>query len=188
MKKLSLCALAVIAAAITTPALAATVTGTAVNGSVRITGNVAPKCSFTTSSQTITISSDMSDSSGVYNHALDNQTATLVGFCNGAGSTIQVTSYPVVNTVTAPTGFVNRIDYTASATAYNGATAANATPANDASTANSGTSGGTPGTAQTTGLFSGNVVVTLSGSSTGTGLMVAGTYNGLVDVTLTPST
>jgi hypothetical protein len=67
------------------------------------------------------------------------------------------------------------VDYTATAVA-------NSSSASDSSlTAGSGTS-------STVGLFTGNIVVTLSGaSSPNNGLMVAGGYTGNVVVTLTPT-
>ena len=86
-----------------------------------------------------------------------------------------VTTTQLTTGTGAPTGFDNRVDYTATAVA------------NSASASDSSLTAGA-GTASTVGLFTGNIVVTLSGaSSPSNGLMVAGGYTGNVVVTLTPT-
>jgi len=86
-----------------------------------------------------------------------------------------VTTTQLTTGTAAPTGFDNRVDYTATA-------AANSASASDSSLV---AGAGTP---STVGLFTGNILVTLSAASSPTsGLMVAGGYGGNVVVTLAPS-
>jgi hypothetical protein len=74
-------------------------------------------------------------------------------------------------------GFARRIDFTATA-------AANGKEATDSSLVSSPGAG----TAIPVGMFSGDVVVTLSSASApNNGLLVAGDYSGQVVVTLTPN-
>ena len=155
------------------PAVAQTVTGT-----VFVNGSVAPKCQFTTPSQTIPLG-EMAGTDGRLSAAVVNgQTRTLVGWCNATASTMSVEAQPLVNTSfapAAPTGFDKVVNYT-------GTAVANAVPGTDTST----TAGA--GSPVTVGLFTGNIPVTLSAASTPTGgLLVAGNYSGQVLVTLTPA-
>lgn len=162
-------------ALLTSPALAQSATGT-----VGIDGSVAGRCLFTVPNQTISLGELSLPGTGSTAGKLDiskvnGQTATLVGWCNNSAATMTVTTTELTNTALAAPGFDRRVDYTATAVA-------NAVSANDTSL--------TPGAgaAATVGMFTGNVVVTLSGASSPTnGLLVAGTYNGSVVVTLTPA-
>jgi hypothetical protein len=137
---------------------------------------------FTTPNATISLGELALGGSGSTAGKLDvtrvnGQTRTLVGWCNNTAATMTVTSAPLQLTTPVPavTGFDARVDYTATAVA-------NAASASDTSV----TAGA--GTASTVGMFTGNVVVTLSGSSSPTnGLLVAGSYTGNVVVTLTPT-
>jgi hypothetical protein len=86
-----------------------------------------------------------------------------------------VTTTQLTGPTATAAGFDTRIDYTATAVA-------NAISASDSSLVAG------PGTSSTVGLFTGNVVVTLSAASSPTsGLLVAGAYTGNVVVTLTPT-
>lgn len=174
MRKLIL-ASAVLAAATAIPVLAQTTTGT-----VTIDGSVAPRCLFTTSNAVINAGelalSGTGASAGKLDASkLDGQSRTLVGWCNGTASSMSVEALPVVNTTVTsapPAGFDRVVNYTATATA-------NAVNAADSSIV---AGAGSP---STVGLFTGNVTVTLSGSSTpGAGLLVAGAYQGETRVTL----
>jgi len=153
-------------------------------GTVNINGSVADRCLFTTPSATISVGELAQPGSGTNAgrldaSKLDGQTRNLVGWCNGTAATMSVEALPLLNidfTAAAPTGFDRRVDYSAAALA-------NAATATDTSV---GTPGG--GSAVSVGMFTGNVSVTLSGSSSPTsGLLVAGTYQGQVIVTLTPN-
>ena len=78
-------------------------------------------------------------------------------------------------TGTAPSGFTRRIDYTATA------------GANGASAADTSTAAGA-GQASDVGIFTGDVVVTLSSSSApNDAMLIAGAYAGQVLVTLSPN-
>jgi len=157
------------------PALAAAAP-TSVEGTVNIDGSVAARCMFTLPSATISLGEISLSSNGKLDTAkVDGRTATLNGWCNGAASTMTVTTTQLTTTTAATTGFDNRVDYT-------GTAAAGAASASDSSL----TAGA--GAASAVGLYSGDIVVTLSASSTPTnGIMVAGTYTGNVKVTLTPT-
>ena len=174
MRKLIL-ASAVLAAATAPPVLAQTTTGT-----VTIDGSVAPRCLFTTSNAVINAGELALTGTGASAGKLDasklgGQSRTLVGWCNGTASSMSVEALPVVNTTVTsapPAGFDRVVNYTATATA-------NAVNAADSSIV---AGAGSP---STVGLFTGNVTVTLSGSSTpGAGLLIAGAYQGDTRVTL----
>lgn len=175
MSKLILASVA-LAAATAPPALAQSSS----TGTVTIDGSVAPRCLFTTASATIDAgelaTSGTGTSAGKLDASkLDGQTRTLTGWCNGTASSMTVEARPVVNTTVTsapPAGFDRVVNYTATATA-------NAVSASDSSTV---AGAGSPAIVS---LFTGDVTVTLSGSSTpAAGLLVAGTYQGETVVTL----
>ena len=149
-------------------------------GTVDITGSVASRCLFTTSSDIIPLGelalAGSDTAAGKLNSAVvDNQTRTLVGWCNDAASTITVEATELTTSAAAASGFANRIDFTATA------------DANSASAEDSTLVAGA-GTPVSVGMFTGDVVVTLSDSETvGDLLLVAGDYTGSVKVTLAPS-
>jgi len=151
------------------------------SGKVSIDGSVAGRCLFTVPNQTISLGELALSGSDATAGKLDvakvnGKSATLVGWCNNSAATMTVTSTALTNTASAATGFDNRIDYTASAVA-NGAP-----PATDSSVSDGA------GTPRTVGMFTGNVVVSLSAASTpASGLLVAGDYKGNVVVTLAPA-
>lgn len=148
----------------------------AVDGTVDINGSVAGRCMFTVPNKTISLGEISLASNGKLDVAkVNGRNETLTGWCNNTAASMTVTSTALTNGTSAPAGFDNRVDYTA--TADNGSTSAN-----DSSV----TAGA--GAASNVGLFTGNIVVTLSNASSPTnGLMVAGTYTGNVVVTLTPT-
>jgi hypothetical protein len=162
-------------ALLASPALAQSATGT-----VAIDGSVAGRCLFTLPNQTISLGELALAGSGSTAGKLDvskvnGKSATLIGWCNNTAATMSVTTTELTNPATAATGFDKRVDYTATAVA------------NTASASDSSLTAGA-GSAGTVGMFTGNVVVTLSAASTPTsGLLVAGAYTGNVVVTLTPT-
>jgi len=154
-----------------------------VTGTVDIDGSVADRCLFTTDNAVISVGELALGGSGTTAgkldaSKLDGQTRTLIGWCNGTAATMAVEALPLLNTDftgTAPTGFDTRIDFTATADA-------NSVEATDTSVI------GGAGDAVNVGLFTGDIDVTLSSSSSPTGgLLVAGGYVGQVIVTLTPN-
>ena len=149
---------------------------TSVTGTVDINGSVAGRCMFTVPNKTISLGEISLASNGKLDVSkVNGRSETLTGWCNNTAASMTVTSTALTNGTSAPAGFDNRVDYTA--TADNGSTSAN-----DSSV----TAGA--GAASNVGLFTGNIVVTLSNASSPTnGLMVAGTYSGNVVVTLTPT-
>jgi len=160
-------------ALLASPALAQS---TDVTGTVDINGSVAGRCMFTVPNKTISLGEISLASNGKLDVSkVNGKSETLTGWCNNTTASMTVTSSPLLNGTTAPTGFDNRVDYTA--TAVTGSTSANDT---------SVTAGA--GAASNVGLFTGDIVVTLSNASSPTsGLMVAGGYSGNVVVTLTPT-
>ncbi len=166
--------LAIPAVLVASPAFAQSTSAT---GTVNIDGSVAGRCTFTLPSVTLSLGELSLASNGKLDTSkVNGKTATLTGWCNNTAATMAVTTTQLTTGTGAPTGFDNRVDYTATAVA------------NSASASDSSLTAGA-GTASTVGLFTGNIVVTLSGaSSPSNGLMVAGGYTGNVVVTLTPTT
>lgn len=166
-------ALAVPVALFASPALAQT---SAVNGTVTIDGSVSGRCMFTVPNKTISLGEISLTSNGKLDVSkVNGRSETLTGWCNNTTASMTVTATELTNATAAPTGFDNRVNYTA--TAVTGSTSATDT---------SVTAGA--GAPSSVGLFTGDIVVTLSGAaSPNNALMVAGTYNGNVVVTLTPT-
>lgn len=155
------------------PALAQSGTAT---GTVLIDGTVTGRCMFTLPNKTISLGELSLLSNGKLDVSkVNGRSETLNGWCNNTAATMTVTTTQLTTPTSAPSGFDNRVDYTATATA-------GAISTNDTSlTAGAGAS-------STVGLFSGDIVVVPSAaSSPNNGLMVAGTYTGNVVVTLTPT-
>lgn len=149
-----------------------------VTGNVAITGKVDARCVI---APTAAIAlGEMADENGVYNNTANGKSATLNGWCNGTTSTMSVASTPITRTVVGvvPAGFVDVVNFVATASV---------TPAAGGSASASDSTLADPSTAASVGLFSGNITVALSGSSTPVaGKLVAGNYAGAVAVTLTP--
>lgn len=160
-------------ALVASPALAQS---TDVTGTVSIDGSVAGRCMFTVPNKTISLGEISLVSNGKLDVSkVNGRSETLTGWCNNTTASMTVTATELTNATAAPTGFDNRVNYTA--TAVTGSTSATDT---------SVTAGA--GAPSSVGLFTGDIVVTLSGaSSPNNALMVAGTYNGNVVVTLTPT-
>jgi len=180
MKTSILAVAAVIAATAAFPAAAQTTSAT---GTVTINGSVADRCQFTLPSDVINAGELSLQGSGATagkldSSKLDGQTRTLQGWCNGTAATMSVEAQRLVNTTfttTPPAGFDRVVNYIATATA-------NSANATDTSVTDGA------GSSVPVGMFTGDVKVTLSGSSSPTsGLLVAGDYSGQVLVTLTPS-
>ena len=178
MKTSILAVAAVLAASAALPAAAQNATGT-----VAINGSVAGRCQFTLPNDVINAGELSQQGSGSNAGKLDTsklngQTRTLQGWCNGTAATMSVEAQRLVNTTfttTPPAGFDRVVNYDATA-------AANSANATDTSVTDGA------GTPVPVGLFTGDVVVTLSNSSSPTaGLLVAGDYSGQVLVTLTPA-
>lgn len=155
-----------------------------VSGEVTIIGTVADRCLFTLPSKII----DLGELSlpGTDGNAgrldvskVNGASETLEGWCNGTAATMSVEAFPIANTSftsTPPSGFDRIINFTATATA------------NSVDGVDDSVSPG-PGSAVAVGMFTGTIPVVLSGASTPAGgLLVAGDYQGLVRVTLTPNT
>ncbi|MCX7284618.1 MAG: hypothetical protein NTX28_11355 [Novosphingobium sp.] len=175
MRKIALVSLAALAFAAAPAHAQSTSTGT-----VDVTGAVAGRCLFTVPNGSIEIDelalSGTDSNAGRLNTAKVNaRAATLNGWCNAAAATIKVEAQPLLNPAAATdAAFTNRIDFTASAAAKD--VTATDTSFDDAA-----------GDEENVGLFSGDVVVTLSNSSANQKLLVAGSYTGSVLVTLAPN-
>jgi hypothetical protein len=156
-----------------------------VAGAVGLNGSVAARCQFTTDNAVLNIgemsvTTGSGSSLGTFNHTtLDGKSAVLNGWCNGTGATMTVQAFPMLNTGftgSPPSGFDDRVDFTA--TAVENAASASASSLN-----------ATPGTPSTVGVFNSNITVSFSNSATpGGGKMIAGPYTGTVNVTLAPAT
>lgn len=181
----------ILAAALLAPgtAWAQTASDTA-TGQVVVGGNVARLCILGTPSRATVDVGQMAATSGsrVGRIAvIGNQTVTLPGsFCNFAGSALTVTATALVSTDASAVqpGFAKAVNYTATASAW--------APTATATTTSATVSGATP-TATSVGATQGtpkiaDVAVTLSSFTAPTdALLTAGTYNGLVVVTLGPA-
>ena len=181
MKKLTIALAALASTTLASPALAVTPTGDS-TGTVSIDGSVAGRCLFTTPSETISLG-ELSlggvdtDAGKLDADKIDDESRTLVGWCNNTAATMTVEAKAIENVdflTTPPTGFARVINYTADA------------DANSVNASDSSTSAGA-GSSANVGMFTGNVVVTLSESSAGGNLLVAGDYEGEVIVTLSPA-
>lgn len=145
-------------------------------GCVLITGHVTAVCSMTTNSASISLGELAGSDAKLDTTRVDNKTAALAGFCNGATSKMSVLANPLTGPSTSVSGFTNVVNFIATATLR-------ATPAVFA-TDDSAVVGA--GTATPVGVFSDTIDVTLSGSNSANAMLVAGNYNGSVVVTLTP--
>ncbi|MGC1271879.1 MAG: hypothetical protein WA842_14910 [Croceibacterium sp.] len=158
-----------------TPAAAQDATGT-----VTIGGTVAGRCMFTVGNDAIIIpelaQTGTSATAGRLDPATVNgQSRTLRGWCNNAAAGMTVEAFPLLNAAATATGFTNRVNYTATATA-------NGFSANDTSLVAG------LGSTVSVGMFTGDILVGLSDASApADALLVAGAYTGRVEVTLTPT-
>ena len=147
-----------------------------VTDTVNIDATVAAKCLFTGDSPVALHLGELATAVGNLDTSkVDNQSVTLNGWCNSAGSQMHVeaTKLALTPAITPnPSGFVQQVDYTATANA-------NGHNATDDTTVSG------PGSDVVVGIFTGQVPVTLSNSSA-VGLLIAGTYQGTVTVTLSP--
>lgn len=159
MKKLLMSAVALTAMA-STPAFAADTVAT-----YSISGSVGAICSASTSGSIAL--GNLIDANGNLNVSSGTASADSGAYCNGAGTTVQVSHTSLTTSGAAASGFTNTLTYTptvqAGATLLSGDKAA--------------------GTAL--GSFSG-LTVGLTSLSAGGAKPVAGNYSGQIVVTLTP--
>ena len=153
-----------------------------VTGTVDITGSVGERCEFTVNSATIPLG-ELSGTGGLLDTAqVNGETATLNGWCNGTAAEMTVEANAIENISfvgSPPAGFETIVNYTATATA---------SPASGDVSANDTSVSVGAGAPSVVGVFSSDIDVVLSASSTpGGGKLIAGNYAGSVDVTLTPS-
>lgn len=185
MKKIALAAMAAMAMT-ATPAMAQQV----VTGTITLTGVVGPKCfvdpgAGTTFSDSVNFMQlDAADGTLRPGLATDFATRTFTVKCTSANPGLSITATPLATGGTPAAGYDNSIDYNATLTVdlAPGGTAA----VTDAS----GTAGATTGSAGAPlANQSGNVRITTSGyaTNTATDLLVAGTYNGLITVVISPN-
>jgi hypothetical protein len=170
MKKLLMAAVAV-SALVATPAMAAT------EQTYTFDGTVAAICTINGAS--LVNFGALTDLNGAYTGNSTSQTATDTNaYCNQAATTASIKHTNLVTTNTATAGFTNVIPMSASLTTAQSVTLADATNASG-----TGTSAGSSGTL---GGFTG-LSVTATLGSIGSDKLVAGTYNGSITVTLTPT-
>jgi hypothetical protein len=183
MKKIALLAMAA-AATFATPAAAQTVTGT-----ITLTGVVGPKCfvvpgnggTFTGSHDFLAL--DAADGTLRSGLASEFATKTFTVKCTSANPGLSITADPLATGGAAAAGYDNSIQYDATLTVD---TTAGSTAVTDAS----GTAGATTGSAGAPlANAAGNVRITTANyaTNTATDLLVAGTYNGLITVVISPN-
>lgn len=157
---------------------------------VGITGTVSRLCVLGEPSTTLVNLGQMAETSGARVGkltAIANQTVTLPNsFCNFANSsvTVEATALKAADATTPPTGFARAINYTATASGWAATNAAAATSddGNGGSAAVRGI-----GSSQPTPKLS-DITLALSGFAvSGDKLLVSGSYNTTVTITLAPS-
>ena len=182
MKKLALIAMTA-AAAIASPAMAQSTTGT-----ITLTGTVASKC-FVVPGNGNTFSGsadfqalDQADGTLRTGLATDFGTKSFTVKCNSGTAGLSVTATPLANTASAASGYDNSIDYSATLTVD---TTSGSTVVTDLTSAAGATTGTTSAPLANA---TGNVRITTTGYATNnsTDLLVAGTYNGLITVVISP--
>lgn len=129
MKKIALIAMTA-AAAIATPAMAQTTTPTDVTGTINITGTVAPKCfvlgtAVGSTFGTTVAMGELSKDDGTLKSSADlsskfnSEGGTALDarvLCTSASPQVSVFAEPLVNSVSAPAGYDNSVDYSADVT------------------------------------------------------------------------
>jgi hypothetical protein len=184
MKKIALLAMAA-AATFATPAAAQTVTGT-----ITLTGVVGPKCfvvpgnGSTFSDSVDFLALDAADGTLRSGLASDFATKSFTVKCTSANPGLSITATPLATGGAAAAGYDNSIDYNATLTVDKAA--GGTTVVTDAS----GTAGATTGSVGgPLANSASNVRITTTGyaTNTATDLLVAGTYNGLITVVISPN-
>ena len=184
MKKIALLAIAA-SAVIAAPAMAD------VTGTITLNGNVASKCSVTSSPAGATFAQtvdflELSQANGTLRTGLatDFGTKSATVVCNTGTPKVSVDANPLATTGTAPTGYANAINYTASVAVT--AVGANAGPFTNATTA-APTAATSVGSALANSAN--NVNITTSGYATQalTDILVAGAYTGNIIVVISPN-
>lgn len=185
MNRLATGAIALLAVAVSNMASAAG----SVMGSVGIDGTVADRCVFTSTNVVLNIgeminTSGPSGSIGLLDPSrVNSQTAVLSGLCNGTSATMSVRAFPMLNTsfaATPPSGFSKRVDFTATAQVQTNSGVVSVS--NDTVSA-------AASVPQTVGVFANDIDVSFSNAAAvNNALLIAGSYEGSVVVTLSPST
>jgi hypothetical protein len=183
------------ASALAMPAGAQTVTGT-----INITGTVTSKCAVVGGASASTFTDNVNLGELAKADGTLESSATLAArflgaggatpafrvVCNSATPAVAVDATELTTAGAASTGYTNRIDYTAHV-AVNRAAGGVATINNDTTAI---PTAATPVGGAISGAAGNNVTVTADNFVTtagATALLVAGTYNGLISVTITPS-
>jgi hypothetical protein len=175
--------------------------GAQVTGTINITGTVASRCAVVGGATPTTFTDNVNLGELAQANGTLESSATLASrfistnsgsapafrvVCNSANPAVAVDATELTTAGTASTGYTNRIDYSAHVT-VNLASGTTATVNNSTTTA---ATGATALGAPISGAAGNNVTVTADTFSTpggATTLLVAGTYNGAIVVTVTPS-
>lgn len=174
------------AAAFASPAAAQTV-----SGSITLTGTVGAKCfvlpgsgsSFSDAVDFLAL--DKADGTLRTGLATDFGTKSFTVKCNSANPLLTIQASSLATAATAPTGYDNSIDYTAKLDVDTTAGVGAGTVSDSSAVAGStSASAGAP-----LANAANNVRVTTSGyaTNTATDILVAGTYNGLILITIAPN-
>ncbi len=186
MKKIALLAMTA-AAAIASPAMAQQV----VTGTITLTGTVGTKCYVGTDTSVNTFSDavdfhalDAADGTLRAGLATDFGTRSFTVKCNSGNPGLSITATPLATGASAASGYDNSIDYSATLTVDK---AGGGTTAITDLTSALGATTGSVGSPLANSAA--NVRITTTGYATGaaTDLLVAGTYNGLITVVISPN-
>lgn len=183
MKKLALIAMTA-AAAIASPAMAQS----AVTGTITLTGTVGSKCfvvpgnGSTFSDAVDFLALDQADGTLRTGLATDFGTRSFTVKCNSGTAGLSVTATPLATAAAAAAGYDNSIDYSATLTVD---TTTGSTAVTDLTSAAGATTGTTTAPLANS---TDNVRITTTGYATNnaTDLLVAGTYNGVITVVISP--
>lgn len=141
-------------------------------------GSVAAICTVSGHSGSVTFGA-LTDGNGAYTGDASSEDATDdAAYCNEANTTATISHTNLTTSNDASSGFTNVIPMSASLSTAQSASLSDSTTASG-----TGTSSGSSGTI---GAFTG-LTVTATLGSIGTDKLVAGTYNGTITVTLTPT-
>ena len=193
------------AAAVLALGLAGSAWAVDTTGEIDITGSVGAKCTVITGGPgpnganfgaTVPLG-ELADANGHLRS--DIQSSTAIGVltlpftlsCSGANAAVTVQADPLANASAAPTGYANRIDYTANAhfLLIAPVSSTSTLDVTDASSA-AGATPGSFGSGKYLQNVANNVTITaysFGTNSTATDVLVAGAYAGKILVTITPS-
>jgi hypothetical protein len=154
------------------------------SATLTMTGTVAPACSSVSGNEPVSLT-NLTNSDDTLNAAAVNNPSLTASFggtawCNGAGAQITLTAQALTTPTVSGAGFTNRIDYVLDSSLV---TATLGTVAFHVDTAGVATANHVVGPFAVSSPVSGAI----SGATAGGNRLVAGTYTGVITVTVSPT-